>query len=261
MPELILLVIAVLVGMISAMIGLGGGFLVVPILIYFFNVEAHQAIGTSLVMIIFTGLSATFAYWRQKRLDFLVGILLTIGTVPGAVLGAYLTTLVTARVLTTLFGVLLIILALQFTRKDYVISPKTGLHRLLVDSKGVEFDYSARVVPGLILSFVAGVVSGFFGIGGGAMMVPVLMMVVGLPMHIAVAVSAFIMVFTSISGALTHLTLGNVITEYALYLSLGIVCGTQIGAAMARRLSTSMLQRVFAASLVVVGLRMILDLL
>jgi hypothetical protein len=116
------------------------------------------------------------------------------------------------------------------------------------------------VVPGLILSFVAGVVSGLFGIGGGAVMVPVLMMVVGLPMHIAVAVSAFIMVFTSISGALTHLTLGNVITEYALYLSLGIVCGTQIGAAMARRLSTSMLQRVFAASLVVVGLRMILDL-
>jgi uncharacterized membrane protein YfcA len=261
LPELILLVIGVLVGMISAMIGLGGGFLVVPILIYFFNVEAHQAIGTSLVMIIFTGLSATFAYWRQKRVDFLVGILLTIGTVPGAVLGAYLTTLVTARVLTALFGVFLVILALQFTRKDYVISPKTGLHRLLVDSKGVEFDYSARVVPGLILSFVAGVVSGFFGIGGGAVMVPVMMMVVGLPMHIAVAVSAFIMVFTSISGALTHLTLGNVITEYALYLSLGIVCGTQIGAAMARRLSTSMLQRVFAASLVVVGLRMILDLL
>jgi uncharacterized membrane protein YfcA len=70
----------------------------------------------------------------------------------------------------------------------------------------------------------------------------------------------FTMVFTSIPGAATHLTLGNIIPEYALYLSLGIICGTQIGASVARRLKSELLRRAFAASLVIVGVRMIVGL-
>jgi len=254
----ILLVIAALVGIVSAIVGLGGGFLIVPILVLFFNVEMHQAVGTSLVMIVFTAASATFAYARQKRIDYKVGLILAIGTFPGAIVGAYLTTLASGKLLSALFGLFLIFVAVQMIRKDHrTVKSNVGLKRLLVDSKGISFDYTARIVPGVILSFFGGLASGFFGVGGGAVMVPVMTLVVGLPIHIAVAVSMFTMVFTSIPGAATHLTLGNIIPEYALYLSLGIICGTQIGASVARRLKSELLRRAFAASLVIVGVRMI----
>jgi uncharacterized membrane protein YfcA len=262
MFEPILAVIAALVGIVSAMIGVGGGFLIVPILVLLFNMEIHRAVGTSLVMIVFTATSATFAYARQKRIDYKVGIVLTIGTVPGAMLGAYLTTLASGKLLTALFGAFLLLVSLQMMRKDYKSAlSKVGWHRTIVDSKGASFNYTARLVPGIILSFFGGVASGFFGVGGGAVMVPVMVMVVGMPIHIAVAVSMFIMFFTSISGAATHLALGNIMPEYALYLSLGIIFGTQIGAAAARRLKSRLLQMIFAIFLIIVAFRMILGLL
>jgi hypothetical protein len=257
----ILAVIAALVGIVSAMIGLGGGFLIVPILVLLFNVEIHRAVGTSLMMIVFTAASATFAYARQKRIDYKVGLILTIGTVPGAVLGAYLTTLASGRLLAALFGAFLLLVAMLMMRKEYKRSgSKVGWQRTIVDSQGVSFNYTARLVPGIILSFFGGVVSGFFGIGGGAVMVPVMVMVVGIPIHIAVAVSMFMMFFTSISGAATHLALGDIMPEYALYLSLGIIFGTQVGAAAARKLKSRPLQMIFAIFLVVVAVRMILGL-
>jgi len=256
-----LVVVAALVGIVSAMVGLGGGFLIVPILVIFFNVEMHQAVGTSLVMIVFTAISATFAYARQKRIDYKIGLILAIGTVPGAIVGAYLTTLVSGRLLSALFGLFLMFVAVQMIRRDNgTVKPNAGLRRTLVDSKGISFDYTVRMVPGVILGFFGGLASGFFGVGGGAVMVPVMSIVVGLPIHIAVAVSMFMMVFTSVPGATTHLALNNIIPEYALYLSLGIICGTQIGASMAQRLKSELLRKAFAVSLVIVGVRMIVGL-
>ncbi|OGD54151.1 hypothetical protein A3K80_02305 [Candidatus Bathyarchaeota archaeon RBG_13_38_9] len=262
MLELILVVIAALVGIVSAMIGLGGGFLIVPLLVLLFNVEIHQAVGTSLTMMVFTAASATFAYARQKRIDYKVGLILTIGTVPGAVLGAYLTTLVSGKLLTGLLAAFLLLVATLMMRKEYKnTKSKVRWQRMIVDSQGVSFNYSARLVPGIILSIFGGVVSGFFGIGVGTVMVPVMVLIVGIPIHITVAVSMFIMFFTSISGALTHLALGDIMPEYALYLSVGIIFGTQVGAAAARKMKSRPLQMIFAIFLVVVAVRMILGLL
>ena len=255
----ILVIIAALVGIVSAMVGLGGGFLVVPILVFFFNLNSHEAVGTSMVMVIFTAISSTFAYSRQKRIDYSVGLKLAMGTVPGALVGAYLTTLVSGKLLTAMFGAFLLFVAFQIARTgSNNNATNTGSERNIVDSKGVRFNYRARVAPGVPLSFLGGVVSGFFGVGGGTVLVPVMAMVVGMPMHVAIAGSMFIMCFTSVSGALTHLSLGNVVPEYALYLSIGIIFGTQIGAAAARRLKSQLLRKVFAASLIIIGIRMIL---
>ena len=86
-----LALLAVLVGVVAAMTGVGGGFLIVLILNLFFDLSVHQAVGTSLVTIIFTALFSTFAYARQKRIDYKLGSIFAIGTVPGAILGAYTT--------------------------------------------------------------------------------------------------------------------------------------------------------------------------
>ena len=95
-----------------------------------------------------------------------------------------------------------------------------------MDARGTIFEYDADLYMGLALLFLGGFASGFLGIGGGFIVVPILAVVMGLPMHIAVATSMLTMIFTSISGASTHIMLGNVIIAYAIPLVLGIVLVT-----------------------------------
>ncbi|KPV61590.1 MAG: hypothetical protein AOA65_2407 [Candidatus Bathyarchaeota archaeon BA1] len=253
------------VGIISAMIGVGGGFLVVPALVLLFFIPSHKAVGTSLTMIIFTALSSTLAYSRQRRIDYSLGLILTMGTVPGAIMGAYVTRFVTARGLSFLFGLFLVAVALRMMlapergAQKASESKQRGWHRRLTDSKDVVFEYNANMKPGLALSFLGGFTSGFFGVGGGAVMVPVMNLGMGVPIHIAVATSMFMMMFTSLSGVATHLMLGNVLPDYALYLSIGVIGGAQVGALIARRLKARYLERIFGVFLVVVGLRMVLE--
>jgi uncharacterized membrane protein YfcA len=262
-----LVLIAFGAGVISAVIGVGGGFLVVPILVLVFGLSSHQAVGTSLVMIIFTALSSTFAYAWQRRIDYKAGLALTLGTVPGAIIGAYITKFITAKGLASLFGVFLIIVAIQMImtsgkEEETSENPATGTrgwHRKLVDSRGISFEYMANMRFGVVLSFLGGFTSGFFGVGGGAVMVPVMALGVGIPIHVAVATSMFIMIFTSISGTAIHLVLGHILFEYAACLIIGIIGGTQLGALVARKLKAKTLRRVFGISLIVIGLRMALE--
>lgn len=92
-------------------------------------------------------------------------------------------------------------------------------------------------------------------------MVPILHLALAFPMHLAVATSVFIMVFTSISGVATHVYLGNVQLDYAFILSVGVIFGAQIGAYVAKRVSSKNLRRTFGLLLVIVSLRMILKFL
>jgi hypothetical protein len=189
-----------------------------------------------------------------------------LGTVPGAIAGAYITKFITAKGLASLFGAFLIIIAIRMIiegRKEEIskdpVARTRGWHRKLVDSKGVPFEYTANIMFGVALSFLGGFASGFFGVGGGAVMVPVMALGVGIPIHVAVATSMFIMIFTSISGAAIHLTLRHVLLDYAAWLIIGIIGGTQLGAAIARKLEARSLKRVFGICLVVIGLRMALE--
>jgi uncharacterized membrane protein YfcA len=259
-----LTIIALLVGIISSMIGVGGGFLMVPTLTLLYSIITQQAVGTSSAVIVVNAIASTFAYYRQKRIDYKVGATLAVGTVPGAMVGAYLTKLISAGLLAALFGAFLVFVALRMLlireRRVAVSDPGTGVfkwHRVLTDASGARFDFFVSIPVGLGTSFFGGLASGLFGIGGGAIMVPVMNLVMGMPMHVSVATSMFMMIFTSVSGALTHVALNNVLPEYAAALSLGIVGGSQIGASIARRLRPAMLQRIFSLFLIFIGVRMI----
>ncbi len=246
------------------MIGVGGGFLIVPILVLIYEISTHLAVGTSAVMIVFTALSSTFAYTRQRRIDYKLGLILAIGSIPGAAAGAYATSFISPKSLASLFGVFLIVLAVRM-----LVAPSEGgkgkgprmrgWARRIQDMGGQVFEYEADTVLGMTLSFFAGFASGLFGLGGGAVMVPVMVLVMTMPMHIAVATSMFIMIFTSISAATTHIVLGNVLVDSAIALGIGIVFGTQVGAFTAKRLKARSLQRVFALFLIVIGVRMALQ--
>jgi len=255
--------IAFFVGIVAAMTGVGGGVFVVPLLSLAYGFSSHQAIGTSLATIIFTSLSSSTGYWRQKRVDYKVGLILTITTIPGAFVGAYLTSFIEEKLLSLIFGVFLIFVALRMAFQfnlSRIRIPKVGKvwHRKIVDSGGATFEYDTDASLGLLLSFFGGLSSGLLGIGGGALMVPILHLTINFPMHVAVATSMFIMVFTSISGAATHFSLGNVSISHAVFLCIGVILGAQLGAYLSNRISGKTLRRMFGVVLFLVSIRIIL---
>jgi len=255
---------AFLVGIIAAMTGVGGGVFIVPLLSLAYGFSFHQAIGTSLTMIIFTSLSSAIGYWKQRRIDYKTGSILTLTSVPGALVGAYLTSIIEEKLLGLIFGVFLVFVALRmaFQFNLYrVQTPRLGKvwHRKIVDSGGAIFEYDTNVNLGLVLSFFGGLSSGLLGIGGGALMVPILHLTMGFPMHVTVATSMFIMVFTSISGTATHFSLGNVQIYHAVFLCIGVIFGAQLGAYFSKKVSGKNLRRIFGLVLLLVSVRMILE--
>ena len=157
----LLSLVAFLIGTIAAMTGVGGGVFMVPFLSLVYSLDPHQAVGTSLATIIFTSLSSTVGYSRQRKIDYKVGLTLTLTAIPGAFVGAFLTNIVTPRNLGLIFGAFLIFVALrmifQFNLYRFEI-PKIGKsrRRKITDSDGNIFEYDTNVNLGLILSFFGG---------------------------------------------------------------------------------------------------------
>ncbi|MEM2928791.1 MAG: sulfite exporter TauE/SafE family protein [Nitrososphaerota archaeon] len=268
---LLLFLISIGIGIISSLTGIGGGSFIVPILIMFFNISTHKAIGTSLLIVIFTAISSTFAYYKQKRIDYKSGLYLIIGTIPGALIGAYLTNFFSSKELALLFGFFLIFISFRiiykaFKKNEYdknykgkeIKNKKYYSYVEIIDSKGEVFKYYANIPFGILFSIFAGISSGMFGVGGGALAVPIMHIIVGMPMHIAIATSMFIMIFTSFSGVIGHILLGNILVELAMPLCIGIIFGTQVGALIARKLKARILEIIFGLILIIISLNLIL---
>lgn len=262
-----------LAGFVGGMLGVGGGIFVVPILVLAFNLQAQQAGGTSLVMVMFTALSSTAAYYKQRRIDWKIGLSAAFVTAPGAIIGALATQLLSSRDLTIILGVVLFLMAGLMLNRSYrkanqTIENATNTfehsllrrmvwRRRIVDSGGQVFEYDARMQYGLVLLFVGGLAAGFLGLGGGLLVVPILTIYLGLPMHIAVATSMLTMIFTAISGVAIHIALGHVLIDYAAPLVVGILLGSQIGARASKLLKSASLERVFAFVVLAMGFLLI----
>jgi len=263
MWELLLPIFGFLIGTVASMTGIGGGVFIVPLLTLLYNFYPAYAVGTSLTTIIFTSLASTANYSRQKRIYYKTGLILAITTVPGALLGAYLTSIISSRLLGLIFGVFLLFVAFRMmvnlgsSRSKPSLAEK-DTHFTLVSSEKELFESGAKILHGVALSFFGGLASGLLGIGGGVLIVPIMNLTMAMSMHIAVATSMFTMVFTSISGVIQHFSLGNIRFEYALPLALGTIFGAQLGAYTSKRLSSKNLQRVFGMVLIVVSIQMIL---
>jgi len=258
-----LVLLGFFVGLIASMVGVGGGVFMVPVLSLIFEFTSQTAVGTSLAVIVFTSLASTFAYSRQRRIDYKIGLISAVTTIPGASLGAYLTIFVSSDLLGIIFACFLTFVALRMLVEIHFSFPKMlkgrgYLHRVLVDFEGKVFEYNANVHLAFALAFFGGLSSGFLGIGGGALVVPILHLAVNLPMHVTVATSMFIMIFTSIAGVLTHIQLNNVKLEYSAYLSIGVVLGAQLGARIAKRVSGKILRRIFGMVLIIISIQLFL---
>lgn len=263
MMEILLPIFGFLIGTVASMTGIGGGALIVPLLTLSYDFSPALAVGTSLTTIVFTSLASATNYSRQKRIYYKTGLILATATVPGALVGAYLTSIIEAQQLGLVFGVFLLLVALRmifklsFFRSKHSDTEK-ATHHAVVDSESSLFKSRTRFLLGAMLSFFGGLSSGLLGIGGGALMVPIMTLVMNIPIHVTVATSMFTMIFTSTSGVVQHFSLGNIRFDYAILLVLGTIFGAQLGAYSSKRISSKNLRRIFGLVLILISIRMIL---
>jgi uncharacterized protein len=249
-------------GVYGTLVGLGGGFILVPLLLFLYpEADPKTITSISLAVVFFNALSGTVAYARMKRIDYGIAIPYALVTIPGAVLGASLVAYVSRGVFTFVFGLFLLAVSAALSiRPNWRPSVAGGKHeRLVVDRWGFAHVYRTNFGAGLALSFLAGFIASLLGLGGGIIQMPVLITILQFPVHIATATSQFVLVITTFSASLTHLLDGAYGESWAqvLLLSLGVVVGAQVGAKLSSRVGGGLIVRLLAMALMLVGLRLV----
>jgi len=257
LDAIIRVVLGFAIGTFGTLIGAGGGFIVVPLLLLGYHFAPPDAVGTSLSLVFLNALSGSTAYLRQRRVDLALGWRFALATLPGAVGGAYVTRNLSSRTFGQAFGVVLMVVAVFLFLGRSARPSARAAARVLVDATGSAHAYHVDVWKGVVVSLVVGVISSVFGIGGGIIHVPFLIVALGLPVHVATATSHFVLSISAFAGALTFLTLGHVDLPTVGLMGIGILIGAQLGARMSIGTSAGVIRRVLAGSLALVGARMV----
>lgn len=245
-PWWALVLLGVAVGLASGMFGVGGGIIIVPVLVYLFHIDQRIASGTSLLAIVPTALAGVVAYGMHGNVSVLLAVLMAIGSVVGAPMGAWLLQRLPKRALQLSFMAFLVViivsLFLVLPNRESAVHINMALGALLV-----------------VLGFVAGVASGLFGIGGGVVVVPLLVLVFGTSDLVAKGSSLLMIIATSMSGTVANLRQKNVDLRAAAYIGVAAGVLTPVGSLIASTLSPFAANVAFAVFLVLVIVRMAFD--
>lgn len=259
---LVLVVTGLLVGVLSGLLGVGGGFFMVPIQFGLFSslgvpedLALRLSFGTSLAVILPTVVSGAVGHHRKGAVVWRAGILLGLSSLAGAVTGAFIATHVHAAPLEIFFG----LIVLGAGARTF-LSPPEG------DECGAP-EVSTRAC--LLWGLPVGLVSGLTGIGGGVLLVPILVVAMHFGMRHAVATSMVVMVFTAAGGVASYIlnglgtpglpltALGYVDLLQAAVLVAASIPAAQVGVLMAHRVPQQFLKYTFVALTVFIGLKMI----
>lgn len=234
------------------MVGLGGGFIIVPVLRLFFGLGPAEASGTSLALVIANSSSGALTYFLQRRVHVRVGLLIAAGGFPGAILGAVVVKHIPAHVFDWLFAAFLIAVSADiiFNRKKRLQhrNEQADVHAIL----GMPWYTS------LPAGFAVGFISSLFGVGGGVVLVPTLLYFSDLPAHAISATSHFGIVLTSPIGFVTHYLQNDVDWEYVVPLVAGGLTGGPIGARLSLKLKSQRLMLFVAIALIVAAFALVL---
>ena len=238
--------IGLLAGTFGGLVGLGGGVIMIPLMVGFFKFDQHQAHGTSLMALVFTGLAGAVTYYLQGSVDVLAAALLAASAIFTARFGALYANALPEWKLKRAFGIFVICVSLLLVSKPYL-----SHLAFLAHPAGGWVKITALLGSGA----VAGFLSGMMGVGGGSIMVPALVLMVGHSQYTAQGSSLLAMVPGGSVGAYTHWRLGNVVLKVLPGLIPGILIGTYLGGNLAHLLTEANLRLVFAAVLILMGIR------
>lgn len=252
----LIVTISVGIGIIGSMTGVSGGAFKTPLLIILVALSAELAAAASLLSAVFVAIVCTIVYYRQdpQLIDFRIGGLSVIVTVPGSYAGVVLRTIVAqAHLLQLLFGAILFPIALKLLLTHADDEEHTNGQRKVRTFSQLSRNKLAITIVAL---FLAGILAGLLGLGGGTIIVPVLCIILGFPMLMAAATSMFTMVFTSSAGSLMNCFLlvqsGSLIVflYYGVTIGVGMIVGGMIGPRYAARVDSVWLQKLFGFLLI-----------
>jgi uncharacterized membrane protein YfcA len=263
-PGLILL--GVSVGAYGTMIGAGGGFVLVPLLLILYPSDPPELVtAMSIGVVFFNALSGTFAYVRQRRVDFVGANAFALATIPGAIAGSLLTGYVPRDLFDLIFALVLIcaaaVLILRPEPRVVGRSNRRGeVVRMITDRQGDTFFFSYNVFLGIGISMMVGFLASLLGIGGGLIHVPVMIQVLHYPAHIATGTSHYVLTVTAGTSALVHLLAGDYEGGYGrtAALATGVIIGAQFGAIISSKLHGAVIVRFMAIALLALGSRLLI---
>ena len=265
--HLLLTLIGFAVGCYGTLIGAGGGFVLVPVLLLLYPRETpEQLTAVSLAAVFANAASGTVAYLRARRVDLRTAGLFSVATLPGAIAGAVVVGLLSRNTFDLLFGGVLTLLSIAL-----LLNPDRRLNlesvfpaverREFANAEGETYRYSFNLPLGMAVSVAVGFLSSLLGIGGGIIHVPFMAQVLGIPVHVATATSHAVLAVMAGAGTITHFIQGafNGTGWRTPFLAVGIVAGAQVGARLSGRVRSIWLLRLLAMALLVVGLRLVIS--
>lgn len=257
-------------GAYGVLVGAGGGFILSPMLLLLFDSDEPEMVaGTVLAAIAINSVLVALRYIRMKVVDYRSALLFAGAAAPGAVVGAFGVGAVAPEVFRTLFGALLILLALQLAFRPNIVRilrigqsrrrismPVSKRH--IITATGQEYRYEFNETLATSFNVVLGFISSFFGIGGGFLRTPILVLAFGFPVRIAAASSVFALAIYGAAGALAHGYLGHIeLFPTLLFVGAGLAVGGQIGAMLSGRIGGVWVMRMLLVVVLVLGIRLI----
>ena len=255
------------IGAFGTLIGAGGGFILMPILVFLYPDEQPEIITSiSLAVVFFNAFSGSAAYARMKRIDYRSALLFSAATIPGAILGALTTSFIPRGLFNAIFGVFMtatsvfLILHPNCDREKEKSSSGRAFARTVIEADGTLHTFSFNPIVGVGLSLFVGYASSLLGIGGGIIHVPMMVHLLSFPVHIATATSHLILAIMAFTGTAVHLLSGAFShgIRDTLFLVIGVFIGAQLGARLSSRVHGDWIIRGLAIALGFVGVRILI---
>ncbi|MCL4558651.1 MAG: sulfite exporter TauE/SafE family protein [Deltaproteobacteria bacterium] len=265
----LIFLISLFAGFIGALSGMGGGIIIVPALVLL-GIDIKYAIAASMLSVIATSCSATAAYAKEKIVNIKIGTFLQVFTILGAIVGATLTLHLNGKVLSLMFGLILL--------SSWIVLLKKGVAVARFDNTGGFVDnyldlsgcYEEKVPPYRVVNyksryaafggpfmFMAGVVAGLLGIGAGALKVLILDLLMGLPPKVSTTTSNYIIGITALAGSSVFFASGYLKPGLAVPIILGVLAGSWIGSKLLVRMVEEAVRKLFLVILLVISIEMI----
>ena len=276
---LLLLSLGAGVGVISGLFGVGGGFLMTPLLI-FVGVPPAVAVSTQAPQIVASSLSGVLAHWKRRAVDVKMGLVLLVGGLAGSAIGVQLfswlrelgqvefaVTLLYVVFLGIVGGLMAVesLATLRRNRNGATPTPskprRRWIHRLPFKMSFKQSKLYISVIPVLLIGFTIGVLGAIMGVGGGFIMLPAMIYILGVPTSVVVGTSLFQILFVMAFTALLHSVQNQTVDAVlALLLLIGGAIGAQVGAALGASLRGEQLRLLLAALVLAVCLKLAFDL-
>ncbi len=262
MEFVLIALVGIIVSAFGTVVGFGGGVFMVPLLIILFHVPINVAIGSVILALLPGSLISTYFNYKAKQIDFLAGIILEAPTMVGTVIGAYLTSIIPVFLIEIIFSLFISWIGIYMFRKakhgDAEVDKSSKLYKLNRLGPGIirrskKGAYRISFLLCGIFGIMAGILAGFFGIGGGFLKIPIMVGVFNIPPLIASSTALFMIVFTSFTGSASHYFLGHIYFQSSFPVVIGFIMGAFIGNKLNVKVSDKTLRKLIGIGLLLAG--------